>query len=76
MSKICTVTGKRPVSGRRIHRKGQSKKSGGIGMHVTKKVKRTFRPNLQHIRVRLPSGQVKRMWVSVKAIKAGLVEKA
>ncbi len=76
MSRICTVTGKRPVKGRRIHRKGQSIKSGGIGMHITKTTKRTFRPNLQRIRVRLPNGHVKRMWVSVKAIKAGKVEKA
>lgn len=76
MARICAITGKRPVSGRRIHRKGQSKKSGGIGTHVTKAVKRTFRPNLQHIRVLLPSGQVKKMWVSAKAIKAGKVVKA
>jgi len=73
MSRICSVTGKRPVTGRRIHRKGQSKKSGGIGTHVTKTVKRTFRPNLQRVRVKLPSGQVKRQWVCVKAIKAGKV---
>ncbi len=76
MSRICTITGKRPVSGRRIHRKGLTKKSGGIGTHVTKIVKRTFRPNLQRVRVRLPSGQVKRIWVSVKAIKAGKISKA
>lgn len=76
MSKVCAITGKRPVTGRVIHRKGQSKKSGGIGTHVTKTVKRKFRPNLQRIRVRLESGQVKKMWVSVKAIKAGKVVKA
>lgn len=76
MSRICSVTGKRPTVGSRIHRKGQSKKSGGIGMHITKRSKRTFKPNVQRIRVKLPSGEVKRMWVSVKAIKAGLVEKA
>lgn len=76
MSRICAITGKRPVRGNRIHRKGQSKKSGGIGMHITKKVKRTFRPNVQRIRVKLPSGQVKRMWVAVKAIKAGKIVKA
>lgn len=75
MSRICSVTGKRPTTGSRIHRKGQSKKSGGIGMHITKRTKRTFKPNVQRIRVKLPSGQVKRMWVSVKAIKAGMVEK-
>lgn len=75
MSRICVVTGKRPVRGRSIIRKGQSKKSGGIGTHVVKRTKRMFKPNLQHIRVRLESGEVKRLWVSVKAIKAGLVEK-
>jgi len=76
MARICAVTGKRPTKGRIIHRKGQSKKSGGIGTHVTKSTKRLFRPNVQRIRVKLPSGQIKRQWVSAKAIKAGLVEKA
>jgi len=76
MARICAITGKRPTTGRIIHRKGQSKKSGGIGMHITKTTKRKFRPNLQRIKVRLPSGQVKRLHVSAKAIKAGLVEKA
>ena len=76
MARICAITGKRPTTGSIIHRKGQSKKSGGIGTHVTKTTKRKFRPNLQRIKVRLASGQVKRLWVCVKAIKAGLVEKA
>lgn len=76
MSRICAITGKRPVRGGLIHRKGIPKKSGGIGTNITKAVKRTFRPNLQKIRVRLDSGQVKRMWVSAKAIKAGKVVKA
>lgn len=76
MSRICAISGKRPVKGGSITRKGQSKKSGGIGTHVVKNTKRTFRPNLQRIRVRLPSGQIKRLWVSAKMIKAGKVEKA
>ena len=75
MARICTVTGKRPTKGSIIHRKGQSKKSGGIGTHVTKRTKRVFRPNLQKIKVRQPGGGVKRVWVAVKALKAGLVEK-
>jgi large subunit ribosomal protein L28 len=49
--------------------------SGGIGTHVVKRSKRLFKPNLQRIRVMLPSGEVRRVWVSVKAIKAGLVQK-
>ena len=31
MSRICAITGKRPVKGGRIIRKGLTKKSGGIG---------------------------------------------
>ncbi len=75
MAKVCFITGRRPVKGSIINRKGQSKKSGGIGTHVTSKTKRYFRPNLQRIRIRMPNGGTKRVWVSVKAIKAGLVEK-
>src|SRR5687767_184589 len=76
MARVCAITGKRPVKGSRINRKGQSKKSGGIGTHVTSITPRKFRPNLQRIKVKLPNGGTKRMLVSVKAIKAGLVQKA
>jgi large subunit ribosomal protein L28 len=76
MSRICSVTGKRRVSGSRIHRKGLTKKSGGIRTHISKITKRTCKPNVQRVRVRMPNGQVKRVWVSAKALKAGKVEKA
>ncbi len=75
MSRVCFITGKTRSGGCRIIRKGQSKKSGGIGTHVVKRTKRLFKPNLQRIKVELPTGEVKRVWVSVKAIKAGLVSK-
>lgn len=76
MSRICAITGKQPIRGSIIHRKGLTKKSGGIGTHVAKVTKRDFKPNVQRVRVRLPNGQVKRMWVSAKALKAGKVQKA
>ena len=76
MAKICVITGRRPVKGSIINRKGQTKKSGGIGTHVTSITKRKFRPNLQRVRIRMANGGTKRVWVSVKAIKAGLVQKA
>ncbi|MCC6414759.1 MAG: 50S ribosomal protein L28 [Opitutaceae bacterium] len=76
MARICAITGKRPTKGSIINRNGQSKKSGGIGTHVTSITPRKFRPNLQRIRVKLPNGGTKRMLVSVKALKAGLVQKA
>ena len=46
MSRRCEVTGAVPVLGHRIIRSGKSKKSGGIGMHVTANTPRKFRPNL------------------------------
>ena len=76
MGKACVITGRKPVKGNIINRKGQSKKSGGIGTHVTSITRRKFRPNLQRVRIKLPNGGTKRVWVSVKALKAGLVEKA
>ncbi|KXU37004.1 50S ribosomal protein L28 [Cephaloticoccus primus] len=76
MARICAITGKRPTKGSIIHRKGIAKKSGGIGTHITGITARKFRPNLQRIRVKLPNGGTKRMLVSVKALKAGLVQKA
>lgn len=74
MSRICVITGKRPITGGSISRKGQKKKSGGIGTHVTKSNKRVFRPNLQRKRVRMANGSIKRVWISVKALKSGKVE--
>ena len=72
----CAVTGKRTITGRRIVRKGLSKKKGGIGLHVTSATKRTFKPNLQRVRVRDENGTVKRVWVSAKAIRSGKITKA
>lgn len=76
MARVCAITGRRPVKGNIINRKGQSKKSGGIGTHVTSITRRKFRPNLQRVRIAMPNGGTKRVWVSVKALKAGLVTKA
>ncbi|KAB2648485.1 MAG: 50S ribosomal protein L28 [Verrucomicrobiota bacterium] len=76
MARVCAITGRRPVKGNIINRKGQTKKSGGIGTHVTSITRRKFRPNLQKVKVRLANGGTKRIWVSVKALKAGLVQKA
>jgi len=46
MSKVCQVTGKRPVSGYKYAIRGIAKKKKGIGLKVTGKTKRRFVPNL------------------------------
>jgi large subunit ribosomal protein L28 len=76
MAKICELTGKRPMKGSIIWRSGKSKKSGGIGTHVTAITKRRFMPNLQRVKVVLPSGEVRYIRAAVSAIKKGLVVKA
>ena len=75
MARICELTGKRPIKGSIIWRSGKSKKSGGIGTHVTAITKRRFFPNLQRVKA-VVDGEVRYIRVTVKAIKQGLVVKA
>ena len=75
MAKICELTGKRPMKGSIIWRSGKSKKSGGIGTHVTAITKRRFMPNLQRVRA-IVDGEVRYIRVTAAAIKKGLVVKA
>ena len=64
MARICELTGKGPMKGSIIWRSGKSKKSGGIGTHITAITKRRFLPNLQRVKavvdgevpMRLPDG--------------------
>ncbi len=75
MSTVCQICGKGSASGSRIVRHGLAKKKGGIGLHTTAVTKRTFKPNLQKLRVRV-GGTVKTMTVCTSCIKAGKIAKA
>jgi large subunit ribosomal protein L28 len=74
MARICKLTGLRPIRGNRIHRSGKSKRSGGIGTHVTAITKRWFYPNIKRVRAVI-NGRVVRIRVSTRAIKSGLIVK-
>jgi large subunit ribosomal protein L28 len=76
MARICELTGKRPMKGSIIWRSGKSKKSGGIGTHITAITKRKFRVNLQRVKALLPNGEVRYIRVAATALKQGLVTKA
>ena len=54
MAKVCQVSGVGVTRGHHIHRSGKAKKEGGIGKHITKRVKRVIFPNLR----------TKRIWVA------------
>ena len=76
MARICELTGKRPMKGSIIWRSGKSKKSGGIGTHVTAITKRRFFANLQRVKAVMPNGEVRYIRVAASALKKGLVTKA
>ena len=63
------------MKGSIIWRSGKSKKSGGIGTHITAITKRRFFPNLQRVKA-VVDGEVRYIRVTANAIKKGLVVKA
>ncbi len=56
MSKICQITGKKPITGHKVS-------------HSNRKSKRTFEPNLQTKRFYIPETDE---WVTLKVSAAGL----
>jgi large subunit ribosomal protein L28 len=62
MSRVCEICGKRPQVGHNVS-------------HARNRTKRRWYPNLQKVRALLPNGQVKRIRVCTKCIKAGKVVK-
>ncbi len=60
---VCAITGKRTRVGNSVS-------------HANNRTKRWLKCNLQRVKVVLPNGQIKRVYVSTKALKAGKVSKA
>ncbi|HVM62967.1 MAG TPA: 50S ribosomal protein L28 [Verrucomicrobiae bacterium] len=75
MSRRCEICGKGDVRGNTILRRGQKKKTGGIGQHVTAVTPRLFKPNLQVVHA-LVNGVHRQVKACTKCIKSGRVEKA
>lgn len=73
MPRVCDVTGKRTRFGNKVTRRGKAKAEGGVGKKTTGITRRTFRPNLQKIRVVLPNGGICRLRVAASVIKSGRV---
>lgn len=72
MPRVCEFTGRKTTTGHTYTTRGKAKYLGGVGTKVTGKTKRTFRPNIQTITA-VVDGSVKRIKVSAKAIRMGLV---
>ena len=74
MGAQCPICDKKPVLGNQYSRRGKAKYLGGVGRKVTGISRRTFRPNLQRIQVKI-NGTVKRMKVCVQCIRSGRVQR-
>ncbi len=53
MSRICEVSGKRPIVANKIVRRGKAKREGGVGKKTTGITKRKQYPNLRKLRVQV-----------------------
>ncbi len=74
MPRVCHFTGVRTTTGNRIRTRGRAKHLGGVGTKVTSCTRRTFKPNLQTVTAMI-KGTPKRIKVSARAMRAGLVIK-
>ncbi len=74
MSRVCQFTGKKTVFGNSITRRGKAKRLGGVGKKVTGVTRRKFKPNIQKVHAVI-NGKVRRVRVSAKAIRMGLIQK-
>ena len=75
MSRICDICGKGAVRGNSILRRGQAKKTGGIGQHITAVTPRLFKPNLQTVHAVI-KGSHRKIRACTNCIKSGRVLKA
>lgn len=63
MPRVCSVTGKKSLS-------------GNNRSHSLQATKKKWKANLQKVKVIDENGQVKRVYVSARALKSGLVKRA
>jgi large subunit ribosomal protein L28 len=71
MPKINTNPSRKTTRGYRVTTRGLPKKTGGIGLNITGKARRTIKRNLQRKKIRFSDGTVRTMWVRAKDLKAG-----
>ncbi len=74
MGMQCAISGKKPVGGNKIRRRGKAKYLGGVGRKVTGITKRKFKPNLQRVNVEI-DGTVKTIRVAASVIRNGQIQK-
>ncbi|MBN1422860.1 MAG: 50S ribosomal protein L28 [Planctomycetes bacterium] len=75
MARVCERCGKGTTTGNTITRRGLAKKKGGVGRKVTGITRRSFKPNLQTLRVEEPDGRIHRVRLCMRCLKKGGLKK-
>lgn len=75
MARVCEICGKGPQKGNSVETRGKAKYLGGVGTKLTGITRRTFKPNLQNVKVTTNSGGTKSMKVCTKCLRTGAVTK-
>lgn len=71
MPKLNTRGNRAYQRGFRITTRGIAKKKKGIGLNVTGKGRRSWKPNMQKKKIRFSDGTVRRMWIRVADLRSG-----
>jgi len=74
MPRVCSFTGARTTTGRKIHYRGRPKAQGGIGLKPSGIGQRKIKPNIQVVRA-IIDGKPTRIKVTAKCIRNGLIVK-
>ena len=74
MARVCNICGKGPRVGNQVTLRGKAKYLGGVGTKVTGITRRTFKPNLQNVRI-TQNGTNKTVLACTQCIRSGAVTK-
>ena len=73
MSCVCEICGKGQLRGNRVQTRGRAKRLKGVGTKVTGITRRTFKPNLQRIRITTDNGTSKTVRVCTQCLRCDAV---
>ena len=74
MSRRCEYCERRTRFGNKVTRRGKAKYLGGVGRKITGKSRRTFKANIQRIRIEDANG-VRRVKICTQCMRSGKVRK-
>ena len=74
MARECQFCGKKTTVGRTYVYRGLPKYKGGIGLKITGKTKRKFKPNIQKVTAKI-NGQKQKVKICTRCLKSGVITK-